>query len=388
MYIVFFQYVILLLSTLNFLLTFVSNYNQTTLVIKTLSFLILITLFISYAKIKKIKLKISIKKSQIYLTLFIIYLVISLLWSFNPQFGSLKIYQLIIGLLPLIIVFSNYKALFSEINFKYLLYTVFILILILSLIVVFSPPVSFENFTMRKKIFSHVFIGRILIIGIIISLYFILFSDRFKYLMYFSFGLFTIALAQVAFRAGLLSNFFIIVFLLFLFYKQKVVLKRLTLVFSIFMISIIVSLSFTDNLKNRIPNTLTLSDNKNIIKDDLTIKVRLEAIHEGGIMFLNNPLWGNGCGSFNSLSELRQTLKYPHNFFIEILAETGIVGLILSLYVLINLLTHIKKLNPKLSTTFLIIIIYYLILAQFSKDISTNLIISSILFLDDGKNKI
>ncbi len=53
-------------------------------------------------------------------------------------------------------------------------------------------------------------------------------------------------------------------------------------------------------------------------------------------IFMNNPLTGAGIGGFNSITGD----AWPHNFFLELLCECGIIGTLLLLFIVINSLSR------------------------------------------------
>lgn len=383
---IYIQYLFLSLITAIFLLTFISNYKYETIILKTILFVTTNLFLIFSIKNTKNKSKLINSKGKIWLTIFICFLFLSILWSENKPFGLLKIFQLLLGIIPISIAFSFNKILFAQINWKRITQLLILSLSLLSIIIIFFPPVTFENFRLKTKILSHVFIGRLLIVCIIISLYRLIFENSRTSLNLILFGLISLALNQIALRSGIIATFFVLFFLVIFFQNYKVTIQRLLLTGLIFLLTLIFALNFSQNLLNRIPDFSTYGNKALIFKKDNTIDVRIQALEEGLNMFKASPLWGKGCGSFNSNISLRKDLKYPHNLFVEILSETGILGLLCYLVMFHYLIKHTIKFKLKIKVTLLMIIIYYLILAQFSKDISTNLIVFSLLFFDDKSN--
>jgi len=87
-------------------------------------------------------------------------------------------------------------------------------------------------------------------------------------------------------------------------------------------------------------------------------------------------LLGHGLGDFGFFSLGRDTRMYPHNIFIEILFETGMVGLILFLWWVLYPVKVFFKINKfKLDAAggfFLSVYLYSIINAQSSGDLPTN----------------
>jgi O-antigen ligase len=65
------------------------------------------------------------------------------------------------------------------------------------------------------------------------------------------------------------------------------------------------------------------------ILEEHNVRVRIDLYREAFADFMNNPISGSGSGSFNY-----QIHNYPHNIILELLAETGLIGLILFFYAL------------------------------------------------------
>jgi len=84
-------------------------------------------------------------------------------------------------------------------------------------------------------------------------------------------------------------------------------------------------------------------------------------------MFFNSPFLGAGLGNFGLAYGDNSTLEYPHNIIIEILAELGLVGLIMFTLFVVSVLKNSNK-HKFLTMTF----IFFLFNAMFSGDISTN----------------
>lgn len=384
-----FQHVLFFSLLTNFMLSFISNYSTVTLTVKTLFFIISILLLVSIISINTINHTFQLNKSQILLFLFLIFLAFSILWSDNRIFGFLKFYQLIIAFIPNVLAIIYHRQLFNKINFLKLSKYLLILFTFIAILTIFYPPVKFENFILTKSFISHVFLGRLFIIAIVINLYFILFGEtNYKILYILSFFIQILALNQLALRSGILSTF-ISILALFIFFKQnKSSVSKIFIILLIFIASLVINFAYFRNLQNRLPDLRGI-ENFNILSSDLTkdvtISARIKGIREGYRLFLNNLVFGKGLGAFNSSTEFRQLIKYPHNIFIEIAAENGIIGLIMFLLLLVLLIRHINKFNFEVKCMLWIIFIYYFVLAQFSKDLSTNFQIFSLLFLNDNE---
>lgn len=372
------------------MLSFISNYRPLTLFIKSL-FFILTSLPITLILFRdKIHFTIRFNKNQILLFSFLGLLAISILWSENKNYGILKFYQLIIVFYPNVLAIKYYHKLFDKINFSRVSKYFLIILSVLAFITIFSPPVKFENYILKQSLISHVFLGRLYLIGIIINLYFILLvSKKYKHFYFLSFFVLILGLNQLALRSAILSTFIILLVIIIFFRYDKSFKTNALSMLLIFLLSFALTLVYSKNLKNRLPDSSELNNLIGFTFDsvnDITISSRINGIKEGIELFLDNPIFGNGLGSYNSSTELRKDLKYPHNMFIEIAAENGVTGLVYFIILLLVLIKHINKFNIKLKAILWIIFLYYFLLAQFSKDLSTNFQFFSILFLKNRKN--
>jgi len=95
-------------------------------------------------------------------------------------------------------------------------------------------------------------------------------------------------------------------------------------------------------------------------------------------LFLTNPLVGFGTGSFKVL--VNETIAYPHNIFLELGMENGIIVVVLFISFLIYIFISLLRLRKSLFTVeehriydiSILIFLYGLFNAQFSGDIAHN----------------
>jgi O-antigen ligase len=178
------------------------------------------------------------------------------------------------------------------------------------------------------------FFGNELIMGSYLSrlfpLLFALFIVKEKkklelYVMIFFFvllsGLVLISGERASFFLYVLSFIFIIIFV-----KGYTKLKTIFLVGSLIITIIIIS-SF-DQVKNRI-----LSDPKSTITKFIFTPTHDSLIRTAYNMFLDKPLFGHGPKMFRVICKdekyavgITPCMTHPHNFYVQLLAETGIIG--------------------------------------------------------------
>lgn len=181
-------------------------------------------------------------------------------------------------------------------------------------------------------------------------------------------GLILTLLSQERSANLIICGFTICYFMFLIFFKDKKYLIHLCVIFFLYFFV----MSINNKVKERF---LTTFDTKNIINIE-------KSNHAGHYltaykMFKDNILFGQGPRTFRILCEKEEFLTkngcstHPHNFFLQLLAETGLVGSFLFytfyLYVLfysIKLMLSLKHRNYKnhFAKSFLLCI---LILTQF-----------------------
>jgi O-antigen ligase len=111
---------------------------------------------------------------------------------------------------------------------------------------------------------------------------------------------------------------------------------------------------------------------------DYSSIIRIYSIYNGIMFFLQKPIWGWGTGSFSSL--VSDYIKYPHNIFIELAMEIGIVGVSIFIIFLCIVIFNFFYLRNKVNNStqsILLQVSYFIFLfgffnSQFSGDISHN----------------
>lgn len=122
-----------------------------------------------------------------------------------------------------------------------------------------------------------------------------------------------------------------------------------------------------------------------LFESDASTLERLYRMEFAKEMFINNPIFGNGVGSYAVNFSGVDLRDYPHNIFLEILAELGVTGFILfSLLFIFGFLILLKGTNRALTVAQIVVIVsfvYLLINANVSGDINDNRIMYSFLAL-------
>ena len=79
---------------------------------------------------------------------------------------------------------------------------------------------------------------------------------------------------------------------------------------------------------------------------DYSAIIRIYAIYHGISYFIQNPILGWGTGSFATL--VNDYIKYPHNIFVELAMEVGLIGVILFSIFLLIVIYNLFSLRNKI----------------------------------------
>jgi len=108
------------------------------------------------------------------------------------------------------------------------------------------------------------------------------------------------------------------------------------------LIFIFLFLSYDNNYKT-IKRISTIFTKENL---GSSISIRLKYYKDSISLWMRNPIFGNGIGSWPILMNLGDQRNYPHNILFEIAVELGIIGLIFFMFlVFFSLKTFIKNYN-------------------------------------------
>ena len=203
----------------------------------------------------------------------------------------------------------------------------------------------------------------------LIGLVFILISNRISFSksnIFFIFISFLIIYYSGG-RQNIIGFIFLIFFVVGTIKKHSILYKFL--LFSIFINAIGFALIYSES---KLLNDIIYSDNLSS-----AIEAGGRSIHfiTGMKYFYENPLNGIGIG----FHDYGNKATYPHNIFIEILAEVGVLGLLIILLALTFSIVKNTR-NKKINTNNQLLILPFLIRAMVSGSLTTNIIVFSFLF--------
>ncbi|WP_157689266.1 O-antigen ligase family protein [Haloplanus rallus] len=214
---------------------------------------------------------------------------------------------------------------------------------------------------------TYIGVNRLLGVGIVCSIFVIM--DVKNNTLRILFGFFSLMnlffMTQTGGRGPLIAVIISLIFSLVWNYNTGKVRDYLWYMITLFVSLIILVLNGGRTI-NRLLSLIHDPGRSAIIRIDM-------AIHSVNL-FLERPLLGHGIGSFPTLYK-SGTYMYPHNIFLEILVESGTIGIIfLSFFIYYVSITVIKYRNHNYRLAGLIssLIIYSLINASVSFDIPGN----------------
>lgn len=382
-----FPIIIFIAFLLNVFISEISNYKSYSFYMKGISSLILIGICFFDFRINSYTLKAEIKEAIIRtskISVIIITLpLLSLIYSENTEFGTLKIIYFITGTFPAILTFVYILITTDKMDrilfIKILILTGLIFSVVTLIISPFDPATIYE-FKINR--WSHVIGGRFLssvVIIIILAIFYNYITNR--RMAIFSLAIILTATYFTGLRAGLVGLIiFIMVVLVSLFIKKN------WETFFTLLISISISLiaiSFINKSNSTSTNRYEKLLSSEIgVYNDPGINARLEAYKVSWENIKKRPIFGVGFGGFNNerVSGNIYQIKYPHNLFIEIQLEMGIIGTIFYLILFGILFSKSYKINKGVFLFF----IFSVWLAMFSKDFPTQtqlwLVISIIIY--------
>jgi O-antigen ligase len=150
-----------------------------------------------------------------------------------------------------------------------------------------------------------------------------------KKLELYSMSILFILLTGVIYISGERAAFFLFIFsymFMMIFLEKFVKLKIILSVLSLFLIVLLTS-NFSE-VKNRM-----LSSPQNTIKESIFTPEHDSLIRTAYNMFLDKPILGHGPKMFRVICKdekyavgITPCMTHPHNFYVQLLAETGIIG--------------------------------------------------------------
>ena len=121
--------------------------------------------------------------------------------------------------------------------------------------------------------------------------------------------------------------------------------KSLMTKISIFLFLIILGISLFITLPSIAQERYSILLQRGGYMEDIDSSVRIDLYNIAFNLFQSNPIWGIGTGGYSRFASHYDFRLYPHNIFLEIGSELGLVGLILFLIFVIMNIVKLKKLT-------------------------------------------
>lgn len=270
------------------------------------------------------KYNFKIQKADIWLLIFVIVLLITCFISPNIQDGLIKIVRfIVIVLLPYILARIFLKNYIQIHRFIMAIYISALTISVLLIINSFS-----DMYTGGRIIFfeaNQIPIATLLATGLVIAVIGAI-NNLFDYWEYGKlFYIITItpllySMFLVGVRGPLISIVLGLFFYLIITFNRN---KKISFTISVILFFIVIvwmtNFNIIYSIMGKVPNISSYSFEQ--IKEGISAKERLDLYSSAITLFIQKPLLGVGVSGFPG--------GYPHNIFLEIAAENGIIGLII-----------------------------------------------------------
>lgn len=348
-------------------ISFISNYKPYSLLLKIFSSLFLFFYFcFKYAKSNKsIRLK---SYNLLPLLLFITWTALTLTYTPQQAYGFQKFLHFIIVIIPLGLSVVYIHNFFDKERYKLFIFFLGVTVAILDFLAITLNPFQFGSaYAFEFSRWSHVVFSRIVAISFILFLlgeYHLRFFKKQSYLFIFIL-LHLTALLVAGHRIVLVGTliFLAIYFFHYRLNKIKIVGWCLGILLIVFVLS-----QISPSINERFIKFIYTPWHS--LENDASFMSRLDAWKIAWDIFIANPIAGIGLGGFNQYAsfEITTMMKYPHNIFLEVLCELGLIGF--SLFIL--LLFQATKFSSAKNKVLLPLLIFLLFLSLFAKDIPSN----------------
>lgn len=312
------------------------------------------TIFAAYLVLryrKKINFPLSIDKTNTTITLLLYgYGLLSLIWSSNLIYGINKLIGLLLIELPLIISAIILIRTYGGKFLKVLQYCFILVGILLTIFFFVTGPFSYTN-SLNDYGYTHVGYGRLISYAFLLAMIGTMLKKSFSPLIIIAAAFLGSGLVLSGLRGALIA---VIVTIGFFLYNHRFTdLKNAAFHFISIVLFIFLFVYFQPslykNIEKRISNLSTVVENKG--ETDGSISARMRAYEISFNMFLDKPFFGQGIGGFNQIyknNELPKIIEYPHNLFVEIIVELGVIGFILFGILLWRVARNIRKINEVL----------------------------------------
>jgi len=383
------EFILANIFLLNISVAAISNYSLNVFIIKIVSSTVLLIIILVDLKLNKFDIpgivkKHNPKKMFIIIGLFTGYLGITLIYSDHPAYGAQKILNFLASTIPSVIAFYYLIVTVSRERFKIFIIALVTITILTVIFILFDyqfDPSTIYSYKAGR--WSHVIYGRLIgSIAVVFILYTMWIIEKRKtaeekwrilFLIFINslavYGLYLSSLRSA--MLGVIMCFVLSV--LFIIYKiivnrETVDVRRkqmagivTTIILTIFFILLIPK---PEIIETRFNNLTHIEDLE--FGGDEPIATRIEALRISKKIFIERPLFGVGFGGFCSYNDFTEAIRYPHNIFVEMAVEGGVVGIIVLCSVFFVMFIY----SYRYSSLSFVFLLFSLFLAMFSKELS------------------
>jgi len=274
---------------------------------------------------------------------------LTLSYSHNVDYGVWKLSNLVLVILPFIVlILININHNPTKLNEVFVKVTEIFLVTV-SLLIFLIKPFDYLGieYGISLERWSHVVFGRVSGFLFLFYLLHLLFQKEkvsFYNLIVIALGGYSIYLTGL--RAAIAGFIIIIpmVFVVSFLFKRDM--RKLAKIASILVVVVVLGLLFNNTNESyerlgKISSVITTGQ-----VDDGAVNARLDGWIVGWEMITDSPILGRGIGGYNSDFrdyEIQKLIEYPHNLFIELVVELGVVGWIFSIMIILFVVYFAKK---------------------------------------------
>lgn len=309
--------------------------------------------------------QISSNKISISAILYFFMFVIGLLWSDNIGQGLYTIKQT----LPLLLLIPIFLTITKKEYVKYYL-GAFLLAMtiaeISSYLIFFEIIPPFQKATLEDPsvFMDHISYNPFLTIAIYVILNTLFFEKNLTHLMKYSYIVFALTASINMFitggRSGQIMYFLMLVILIFQYFKQQI-LKAVIVSASVVFVIFITAYNTSDIFHKRISTAIAVITNFEDNQETSTAQ-RIVFAYNSLIIMKQNPVFGVGTGDFSSeyykINQKRtpafKPTTNPHNMYLFIGVQFGIVGIAIMLWFFYNQLRFAVNVKNKIQKNFAI----------------------------------
>ena len=273
---------------------------------------------------------------------FALWSFISLLWTVDPEPSKIRALTVLLMVLLFYCITSYGKSGDKAYNifvYYFFVATTILLFMAFFALKAYSLDVLRTSERLETGLMDDNGFGKYLSFGSIICLFYALTKRKYKLLYIFLYIFYLYMGVVLKSKSTLLAMLLGAILLMYIYYKDRNQRKKFVLVVSgvVALFVIIFQSGFFGDAFIRVTHMFEFAGG-NDEADGSTFE-RLALIHQGWNDFLDSPFFGNGIGSCGKFTGG----TYYHNNYVQLLAETGIVGFIFYYGMVLWLIIRIWK---------------------------------------------